>query len=220
MKDFMEKWNTDSRFKTKVKLGLYTLFVIFVAIFAIANRGDIPQENLEDDTNISANENNNPNDKVSIEIPKNYNYTINIRRNNNDYQYIGTKTDSTETITKTVLDTTTNYKYEAGNYYKEDNDIYVITTKDEIYDIVNYNYLNLETINQYLSKSIKENNQYLVYLKDIILGNDTEDYITITITNNSISNQSNININYTSLMKIFDNNIENYIVTIKIEEIE
>ena len=28
MKDFIEKWNTDARFKTKIQLGLYTLFVI------------------------------------------------------------------------------------------------------------------------------------------------------------------------------------------------
>ena len=95
-----------------------------------------------------------------------------------------------------------------------DNDIYVKTTKDEVYDIVNYNYLNLETINEYLSKATANNNQYLVYLKDIILGNDSEDYFVILI------NDKTIDIDYTPLMKQFNSKINNYKVTIKIEVIE
>ena len=93
--------------------------------------------------------------------------------------------------------------------------LFVISCKkEEIYDIVNSDYLNLTTINQYLSKSTKIDNQYLVYLKDIILGNNSDDYIQITI------NENNIDINYTSLVKTFDKSIEKYLVSIKIENIE
>ena len=79
------------------------------------------------------------------------------------------------------------------------------------YDIVNYNYLKLETINEYLSKPVKRENEYLVYLKDIILGPGSEDYIIITKEDNII------NIDYTELMKNFDKTIENYSIKIEIE---
>ena len=39
MKEFIEKWNSDSKYKTKVKLGVSSLFVILVAIFAITSNG-------------------------------------------------------------------------------------------------------------------------------------------------------------------------------------
>ena len=38
MNDFIEKWNTEPKFKTKVQLGLYTLFVVIISIFAISVR--------------------------------------------------------------------------------------------------------------------------------------------------------------------------------------
>ena len=217
MKDFMDKWNNDSKFKTKIKLGLYTLFVVFVAIFAISNRDDIPTNTVDFDTNYNDSNNDidiNENDTVSIEIPEKYKYTKNIKIDEKKYQYTGTKENEKENITKLKDDVTTNYIYQNNNYYKEENGSYILTTKDEIYDIVGSNYMSLETINQYLSKSVIENNRYLVYLKDIILGNDSEEYIIISIEENKV------NIDYTSLMKLFDKSIEKYLIEVIIEEIE
>ena len=81
-----------------------------------------------------------------------------------------------------------------------------------MYDIVNINYINLNTINEYLKTSHKNNNQYIVYLKDIILENESDDYFIILVNDNEI------NIDYTPLEKIINNNIEKYKVHIKIEE--
>lgn len=216
MKEFIEKWKTDSRFKTKVKLGLYTLFVVFVAIFALSGNANLPEENLENEYN----ENNNTilNDEISIKIPEEYEYKIKVTKNNNDYKFEGRKQNKKVTIIKTTDNIVTNYIYENNNYYKEENQIYILTEKETVYEPVNYNYINLDTINQYLSKSQKEDNKYLVYLKDIILGNDSEEYITIT--KNTIDNQYQINVDYTPLMKLFDKNIENYLVNINIDELE
>lgn len=211
MNEFKEKWNTDSRFRTKIKLSLYTLFVILVGVFAISNRSTIPLEESEiENDNQSQKEENND----ILKIPDEYNYTINIKINDKEYEYIGTKTFQRENITKKVEDTTINYIYENDNYYKEINENYILSTKEEVYDIVNYDYINLSTINEYLSKSSKEENRYLVYLKDIILGNNSNDYITITI------NQDNFDIDYTSLSRTFDKAIEKYIINIEIESIE
>lgn len=212
MNEFKKKWDSDHRFQTKIKLLLYTLFVVFVAIFAISNQPSITEDELED----KYNEDSNQLDEFDaiIKIPNEYKYTINIIVNDNDYQYTGTKTTKRENITKKINNKINRYIYENDNYYKEQDDNYILCSKEEIYDIVNSDYLNLTTINQYLSKSTKVDNQYLVYLKDIILGNNSDDYIQITI------NENNIEINYTSLVKTFDKSIEKYLVSIKIENIE
>ena len=40
MQDFIEKWKNEPKFKTKIQLGLYTLFVVVVAVFAVSTRGN------------------------------------------------------------------------------------------------------------------------------------------------------------------------------------
>ena len=220
MKDFLEKWNNDPRYKTKIKLSLYTLFVVFVAIFAVSGNNQIEtsemdnQSTQENDDGIT-NEENNLDNMTSIVIPSEYKYEINITINDSNYKYTGEKNNLRENITKESNDTIINYIYENDNYYKEtETDSYILTTKEEVYNVVEYNYLNLETINKYLSKSTKIDNQYLVSLKDIILGNDSEEYITINKENNNIS------IDYTKLVSYFDKSIYKYLLNIKIEEIE
>ena len=213
MKDFMEKWNSEPKFKTKVQLGLYTLFVVIVAIFAISTRTKVAV-----DTNDLENEENNKieesKDNFFIEIPAEYKYTQNITINEENYQYNGQKKEEQETINKIVNDELIEYLYQNGNYYRNEQGSYILTTKEEIYDKIEENYLNLETINKYLSKSVKKENEYLVYLKDIILGNDSEDYITI------IKETNTIKINYTSLINLFNQKINKCIVEVIIEEIE
>lgn len=210
MKEFIEKWNSDSRFKTKIKLSLYTLFVVLVAIFAISSKNDISENQFEEEYNQNKQEQNKNINNI-IEIPNKYNYKISININEKYYQYTGIKENQKESITKEAEGVITNYINENNNYYKEYEDSYILTTKEDVYDIVNYNYLKLETINEYLSKSVKRENEYLVYLKDIILGNGSEDYIIITKEDNII------NVDYTELMKNFDKTIENYSIKIEIE---
>lgn len=210
MDEFIDKWKKDPKFKAKIKLGLYTLFVVIVSIFALSIR---PDENL---TNTPTNDNlkENIQNKSTIEIPDKYEYKINITVNNNYYQYKGIKGNEKETISKTIDNVTTNYLYQNKNYYKEENKQYVLTSKEEVYDVIKYDCINLEIINQYLEKSKKENNIYRTYLKDVMLGNNSEEYITITIDNDEI------NIDYTSLIKYFDETTEKYLINIEIKEIK
>ena len=70
----------------------------------------------------------------------------------------------------------------------------------------------INSINEYLNKGIKENNNYKIYLKDIILAEKGDKYITITTDNNQIY------ADYTSLLQVFNNQIVKYTVNIKIEE--
>lgn len=212
MEDFLKKWNSDPKFKAKIKLLLYTVFILLVTIFAVSNRNDISSNDLLDDYNDEKEINNDNN--YMVEILDKYSYIINIDIDGNNYKYTGIKDATKETITKEKDGLTTNYIYENNNYYKEENDNYILTTELEVYDIVDNNYLKLETINKYLEKAVKEDNQYLVYIKDIILGEDSEEYIIITKDTNIIE------INYTSLMKKFDDTYNDFLVKIEIEEIE
>ena len=215
MNDFLDKWKKNKKYQTKVKLLIYTSFVVIVSIFAISNKNVIST----DITNEYENSLNKQKDETEfnqklINIPENYSYEINININDKEYKYTGTKTLIEEKITKKDEETIKNYIYKDGNYYMEDNENYILTTEDELYNLISKNYIELSTINTYISKSINENNQQIVYLKDIILGNISDKYITIEI------NSNNINIDYTSLINSFDKNINKCLVNINIEEIE
>ena len=212
MEEILEKWKNDKRYRTKIKLLLYTLFVIVVSIYAISLDRKSTKDIKEDIEEIKVVTEDN-----TINLPEEYNYKIDININDIIYKYYGLQTAKTRYITKESNDVITNYIFENNEYYIEDTtkiDNYIKTTREEVYDVINYNYINIDTINTYLSKATKEDNHYLVYLKDIILGNDSDKYFTITKDNN------NINIDYTNLMQAFDNNVEKYIIDITIEEKE
>ena len=214
MKEFIEKWKSDSKFKTKIKLSISSLFVLIVAIFAItSNEVNTSTNSAYTDgaqEQVNNEENNFEQEYLRITIPEEYTYITKILINNEQRSYRGTKNKQKENITK-ISNQTTNYIYQEGKYYKKENLEYVLTTKEEIYDIISNGYLKLETINKYLSKSHKKNDKNIVYIKDIILGSDSEEYITITIEKNKIQ------IDYTPLMHLFDNSIRSCMVEITIE---
>lgn len=209
MKEFIEKWKTDSRFKAKIKLSLYTAFVFFVAILAISSNSNPKTENL----NEGYNEEQTKDSETFISVNEEYNYVVEVTINNDTYNFNITKTNEKEIITKTFNETENKYIHQDNKYYKEDLGNYIITTEENVYDPINRNYIEIDSVNEYLKNSKKEIEKNIVYLKDIILGNNSDDYITITISNNKKS----ISIDYTSLMKYFDNKIEKYTVNMEIE---
>ncbi len=208
MDNFMEKWKTDKKFRAKIKLLLYGLFLVSVIIYVTTlDNKQLPVENETIDIIEEK--------KDTITIPTKYKYITEVEIDNDKYTYSGEKNDEQLTISKTNNDKTTDYIFKDNEYYVKEGELYIKTTKDEVYDIVNYNYISLEAINNYLEKSkTNNNNQYLVYLKDIILGNDSEEYFTISINDNKIS------IDYTPLIKQFNQNVKKYKVNIQIDEIE
>ncbi len=210
MKDFLEKYRTDSKYKALVQLIGFGVFILFVVIYAsIVGRATpaTPIENL-----ISGDKTETKIDYINI--PEKYEYVAKIEIDDNIYEYSGRKDNSEKTIVKNVSGTITNYVYKDNEYYVLEDGMYIKTNKDDVYDVISYNYLNLDTINSYLNKAVKSNNQYSVYIKDVILGSESEDYFVITITD------GRINIDYRPLMKLFNNNISKYNVNIEINEIE
>ena len=202
----MQKWQEDNRFRAKIKLLLYGLFIILVTMYAISLKESKKDNNPETVFPVESN--------YQISIPDNYSYFINITIDGKEYIYSGEKHSTEKTINKTIDNVTTNYLLRDNDYYMQDNNLYVKITKEEVYDIINYNYIDLNNINNYLNQAIKDDNQYKVYLQDVILDTETKEYFVISI------NDGTINIDYTPLMKRNNPDIESYNVSIQINEIE
>ena len=212
MNDFIKKWNSDKKFKAVIKLLLYFLFFIVVAIYAVLSNKNASQ--IDTEKNIENNEiiNNQQQKNSIINLGDNYKYTATITINDEQIKYVYSKEQGLLNIKKIRNLIETNYIIENNNYYIKENDNKILTTKDNIYDIVCPNCFDINSINEYLNKGIKENNNYKIYLKDIILAEKGDEYITITTDNNQIY------ADYTSLLQVFNNQIVKYTVNIKIEE--
>ena len=212
MNDFIKKWNSDKKFKAAIKLLLYFLFFIVVAIYAVLSNKNASQ--IDTEKNIENNEiiNNQQQKNSIINIGDNYKYTATITINDEQIKYVYSKEQGLLNIKKIRNLIETDYIIENNNYYIKENDNKILTTKDNIYDIVCPNCFDINSINEYLNKGIKENNNYKIYLKDIILAEKGDEYITITTDNNQIY------ADYTSLLQVFNNQIVKYTVNIKIEE--
>lgn len=189
MRDFIEKWKKDNKFKAKVQICLYSVFIVLVAIYAAAGSKEINEK----------------------PIKNTYKYQMNININDKIYNYDGAKNENEIIINKTIDDISTKYVYKDNKYYKNENNVYVLVEEKEIYEAIDFSYLSIDTIDKYLKISTPIDNYYIVYLYDIILGNNSEEYITIEYK------EGYYKVDYTNLIKLFKSDIEKAIVEIIIE---
>lgn len=212
-KTFKEKWQ-DKRYQAKIKLSGYSIFVVIAIIMILVegatnNKNTIIDNGLEDNKTIKDNTDTKDNKLFTINYPYiiELNYNIDNTKNNITYNYSNNNNELL--ITKTNNDIVTNYKYISNKYYVENNDKYILTNINKVYDIIDYEYLDIDNINNYLNNATLENDIYKVYLKDIILNNTSDKYITIKLLDNSIE------IDYTYLLNILNNsNYDTFILKI------
>ncbi len=198
-----EKWN-DKRERAKIELILYAIFFIGVIIFVRVGN------------NISNNNINTSDNLFISQINDNYSYDIKININDNNYEYIGKVLGYNSTIEKKDSNTDEYFYKKNDKYYKLDQDNgYVLSNKNDIYDVINYDYMDINNIKEYIKTSNNDNGIYKVKISDIILNSSSSDYITIKIDN--INNT--IEIDYTNLLKINDSNITKAIVNITYSDI-
>ena len=198
-----EKWN-DKRERAKIELILYAIFFIGVIIFVRVGN------------NISNNNINTSDNLFISQINDNYSYDIKININDNNYEYIGKVLGYNSTIEKKDSNTDEYFYKKNDKYYKLDQDNgYVLSNKNDIYDVINYDYMDINNIKEYIKTSNNDNGIYKVKISDIILNSSSSDYITIKIDN--INNT--IEIDYTNLLRINDNNITKAIVNITYSDI-
>lgn len=212
-KTFKEKWQ-DKRYQAKIKLSGYSIFVVIAIIMILVggatnNKNTIIDNGLEDNKTIKDNTDIKDNKLFTIAYPYiiELNYNIDNTKNNITYKYSNNNNELL--ITKTNNDIVTNYKYISNKYYIENNDNYILTNINKVYDIIDYEYLDIDNINNYLNNATLENDIYKVYLKDIILNNTSNKYITIKLLDNSVE------IDYTYLLNILNNsNYDTFILKI------
>ena len=198
-----EKWN-DKRERAKIELILYAIFFISVIIFVRVGN------------NISNNNINTSDNLFISQINDNYSYNIKININDNNYEYIGKVLGYNSTIEKKDSNTDEYFYKKNDKYYKLDQDNgYVLSNENDIYNIISYDYMDINNIKEYIKTSNNDNDIYKVKISDIILNSSSSDYITIKLDN--INNT--IEIDYTNLLRINDNNITKAIVTITYSDI-
>lgn len=198
-----EKWN-DKRERAKIELILYAIFFIGVIIFVRVGN------------NISNNNINTSDNLFISQINDNYSYDIKININDNNYEYIGKVLGYNSTIEKKDSNTDEYFYKKNDKYYKLDQDNgYILSNKNDIYDVINYDYMDINNIKEYIKTSNNDNGIYKVKISDIILNSSSSDYITIKLYN--INNT--IEIDYTNLLRINDNNITKAIVNITYSDI-
>lgn len=200
----IEKLKEDKKYRAKIELIGYGIFILIAIMFAISGRNNA-------NTNSS---NNNYNDIIEntntttnvINLFDKYSYSTKVEINENIYEFNGEYSNNILIINKDNI----KYAYKDNNYYMVDTNEIV---NEDIYAPVESKYLSIDLINKYIKISKYMDNEYRVYLKDIIIGNDSDNYITIVYSSNL--NEININIDYTNLLKCFDNTINKYLVIMK-----
>lgn len=198
----LKELRKDKRGRAKIELAAYLIFFVIVVIFArVTNQRINNAENNKEQSSIS----------FINEIKDNYNYDINITMNEEVYKYTGRVLGNNSTIKRASEDIEKSFRVMNNKYYELDNDgNYILTTIDEVYPYISYNYININSIKNFIHNSIKEEEIYKLKVSDIVLNSNSEDYITIKVDDNNKS----IEIDYTNLFKIKDETINNVIVTI------
>ncbi len=190
----------DKRERAKLELLFYGIFFLAIIVFTriLSGYNDVPKVN---DTKSFINE-----------ITDNYEYNIDININNNKYKYYGKRLGNNMSINK-VIDNKYDYFYKMGNkyYILDTNGNYILTSVEDIYNYIDYRYLDISNIKEYIKLGTKDNNNYNIKVSDLILNSNNTNNITISIdeSNNTIT------LDYTELFKIDNNNLNKEIVTIK-----
>lgn len=199
-----EMWK-DKKGRAKIELALYGIFFLVIVIFIrMAN------------TNSSSEIDNSLNSNFISDIQDNYEYNMEININDNIYKYYGKYLGYNGTITREVLDDKEFYYMMNNKYYILDNNgNYILTSKEDVYRYIDYKYLDINNIKEYMKVASVSDDIYTIKLSDIILNSNSSDNITITIDEENTS----LVIDYTNLFKLDDSSINKVLVTISYKNI-
>lgn len=190
----------DKRERAKIELILYGIFflgvIIFVRIIGSMSSG-IEDSNIEKESFI-------------FTISDNYEYDMVINKNDNIYEYYGKVLGNNSTINLRETDKEKTYYFTNKKYYVLKDNEYILTSEEDVYPYIDYYYLSVDNIKEYIHMATKEGEVYKLKLSDIVLNNNSEDYVEIFIN----EGDKNIVIDYTALFKLMDQDIDKLLVNI------
>lgn len=197
-----EMWK-DKKGRAKIELSLYLIFFIVIVVFTRVSSSSIGNSNNSNNVEVSS---------FINELKDNYEYDMNITINNDTYNYHGILLGNNSSIEVKSNDIDKYYYIMNNKYYElDDNGNYILTTTDDVYPYINYIYLNINNIKNFINNSVKEDNIYKIKISDIILNSTSTDSIIISVNE---SNKS-IEIDYTNLLKIDNDSVNkaNVVIT-------
>ena len=116
-----------------------------------------------------------------------------------------------------VVDNKEDYFYQMNDkyYILDTKGNYILTNDSDIFPYIEYRYLDINNIKEYIKLATYNNNIYSVKVSDIVLNSNSSDVITIKVDEYN----KNIIIDYTNLFKIDNNNLTKEVVSIKYSNI-
>lgn len=229
----------ESKKNSKRKYIVYVFLAIVIVVYALLSSGsdlssDPSHNNQNPVSNDSANddsfkeENTINKDIFAILSEKNYIYSNQIKIIKNEkteeYFYKGEKKDSVLSIIKSINQEEKEYTYQEEKYFYQDNEV----LEEEVYDVVNKQYIDLNYIKDYVahaslySTTIYKTGEivkvYHLLLKEIIIGYQGEDYITIEIDQKDTEHYF-ISLDYTNIISLIEEEITSYLVDMEFQVI-
>ena len=116
-----------------------------------------------------------------------------------------------------VVDNKEDYFYQMNNtyYILDTKGNYILTNDSDIFPYIEYRYLDINNIKEYIKLATYNDNIYSIKVSDIVLNSNSSDVITIKVDEDNKS----IIIDYTNLFKIDNNNLTKEVVSIKYSNI-
>lgn len=176
-----EKWQ-DKKEKAKIELMIYgiifLILIVFVKVGSVSNK---VYKTIDEENNFIN------------DITDNYEYDIEIDINNSITKYHGKKLGYNSSIVKDNSE----YYYNMNDkyYVLDDSGNYILIKENDIFSIIDYKYLDVNTIKEYINLADADNNVYKVKLSDIDMSIDSDDYISITVDDD----EHKVIIDYTSM---------------------
>lgn len=242
-KDFFDKYKNDKKYKAKVQLTGYLVFIIILIIFLnISDMGknyDYSSNNNTNDINTTNTSTDDGNDELSLlkRLNNNYAYDVKIAlkrlkddntEENITFSYNGKSYGENIIINKSINNVNSTF-YKAGDeYYKKANEEYELMAENEIYDIISAKYVEYSSLKKNIEKAELDHYtnyssgkiEYVYYLKisDIIKSYKKDDKIEINIVEEN--DIINIDIDYGNLFKVLNNNISECVINYKYSDID
>jgi len=192
----------DKRERAKIELIFYGVFFLIIIIFARFLGSNTPSD-IEENKNFL-------DDSFISKINDNYEYSILLTTNDNVYEYYGKMLGNNGTVNLKIGEEIKSYRLISSKYYVLEDDNYILVDEKEVYPYIDYRYLAIDNIIEYMKLSSVENNIYRVKISDIVLDSDSTEYLEIVVN----EGDKNISIDYSPLLGLVEENSKKITVNI------